>query len=449
MIQYPKLEHVTLPSVESWGTNNNIIKDPPKSLFTRRIDKVGQTQMINEEVDGSGDRICEGINVYARGVNPFTAVEYSNNSNNAGIKGSITNISSNSQASLPYKVMREGVFRPPVQNPRDLLPLSRQPRLLTSQLANPGFVNFSKGRACPDKFRQIKPEVLQTCARPTAVFNLEKPIEPFSVNYSIVDNPIQYSVSAGYQAKGNTQIEYQKPIKGANNENNNVMANTNYGIEGRTKRVNFEINEDKYIKEALQGSYNTNFKGTTFINGEIGIQEDRYIKDILEGSYSTNYKGANEVNGDFEIEKDRYIRDGFYTDYVTPLSGNEKYNILSDEIFLESKLPSYQAYTNYSDSRVNKTMEYENEIYLERNTPLTSARSNISQINNPANMNSGSRDFKLPQTLQKGGFEGKGTMPLTDRNYEGESLNDTRKKFNDKVNSYFEGRYQVGKPNFN
>ena len=28
---------VTLPSVEMWGTDINILKDPPKSLFTRAI----------------------------------------------------------------------------------------------------------------------------------------------------------------------------------------------------------------------------------------------------------------------------------------------------------------------------------------------------------------------------------------------------------------------------
>ena len=33
---------VTLPSVDTWGTNMNIIRDPPKSIMTRRRDKVGE-----------------------------------------------------------------------------------------------------------------------------------------------------------------------------------------------------------------------------------------------------------------------------------------------------------------------------------------------------------------------------------------------------------------------
>ena len=37
----------TLPSVESWNTNMNILRDPPKSVTTRRIDKVGETNSLN------------------------------------------------------------------------------------------------------------------------------------------------------------------------------------------------------------------------------------------------------------------------------------------------------------------------------------------------------------------------------------------------------------------
>ena len=36
----------TLPSVEGWGTNMNIVRDPPKSIHTRRKDKVGDTSEI-------------------------------------------------------------------------------------------------------------------------------------------------------------------------------------------------------------------------------------------------------------------------------------------------------------------------------------------------------------------------------------------------------------------
>ena len=85
MIQYPKQTHITLPSVESWGTNMNIQRDPPKALWTRKIDKVSQTQEITRMIgEGGGDRICEMIKVYPRGINPHVAVSYSNYGTNGG-----------------------------------------------------------------------------------------------------------------------------------------------------------------------------------------------------------------------------------------------------------------------------------------------------------------------------------------------------------------------------
>ena len=36
---------VTLPSVEMWNTNMNILKDPPKGVYTRRVDKVGDHRL--------------------------------------------------------------------------------------------------------------------------------------------------------------------------------------------------------------------------------------------------------------------------------------------------------------------------------------------------------------------------------------------------------------------
>ena len=71
----------TLPSVDSWGTNMHIIKDPLKSIMTRRKDKVGQDNIITDTIDESGSRINEAISHYARGVNPCVSVSYSNNSN--------------------------------------------------------------------------------------------------------------------------------------------------------------------------------------------------------------------------------------------------------------------------------------------------------------------------------------------------------------------------------
>ena len=124
---------VTLPSVETWGTNMNILRDPPKSIVTRKIDKVGEDSAITEMIDESGNRACEAINVYARGVNPMVSVSYSNYGNNGGggMAGSLTGLSDSftrlsgavngAQASLPYKPMNGGAFRPPVRTQEETI----------------------------------------------------------------------------------------------------------------------------------------------------------------------------------------------------------------------------------------------------------------------------------------------------------------------------------------
>ena len=121
----------TLPSVSSWGDNAGILRDPPRSITTRKIDKVGETMSIVSMIDEATDRACENINVYARGTNPMVAVQF----NNQG---------GGKQAYLPYRVARDGAFRPPIMTQEDLLPLSRLPRIWTSNFSNPNFTDFSK-----------------------------------------------------------------------------------------------------------------------------------------------------------------------------------------------------------------------------------------------------------------------------------------------------------------
>ncbi len=129
----------TLPSVESWNTNMNIIKDPPKAIMTRVIDRVGDTSEILATLADSGDRYCENINYYARSINPMVAVSY-------GESNTIANSTSlaNGEAFLPYRVVRDGAFRPPIYRQEDLFPLSRLPRNWTTVDARPFAVDFSK-----------------------------------------------------------------------------------------------------------------------------------------------------------------------------------------------------------------------------------------------------------------------------------------------------------------
>lgn len=139
-------EKATLPSVEMWNTNMNIIRDPPKGVFTRRKDRVGDTQQILLQQDDAGSRVNEFINVYARNVNPMVGVSHNNygNTQQGGRK---------SQASLPYKI---DVVRPPILSPYDLQPLSRLPRTWFYASTNPEFPGIVQNSQCNEVGKSIE-----------------------------------------------------------------------------------------------------------------------------------------------------------------------------------------------------------------------------------------------------------------------------------------------------
>lgn len=167
---------VHLPSVESWGTNNNILRDPPRSITTRRIDKVFDTAMIDQDIQESGNRVAESIRVYPRGANVMVGVSF-NNSNSVGNRG---NNIGGQQAKLPYRVMRDGVFRPPILRPVNLLPLSRLPRnnVTIEPVANT--VDFKRKLVCPGTakdYRAVKDNLTQIENFTNKIQNIRKPVE--------------------------------------------------------------------------------------------------------------------------------------------------------------------------------------------------------------------------------------------------------------------------------
>jgi hypothetical protein len=216
-VQYPKNTHLTLPSVEGAFTSLNILRDPPKSIHTRYIEKVGVTNKILEQIDGASDRACEAILPFARGVNPMVNVNYQNNGTNGGQVryryGSTTDNSvgvHTSQASLPYKVMRDGAFRPPVLSPRELVALSRQPRLLTAQLSNPGSERILQQVKCAPDMRAIRGELMNVCASTNASFPIETPHQqPYTVKYteeaSVLNTPM-FSNPSSSQTDDRTRL---------------------------------------------------------------------------------------------------------------------------------------------------------------------------------------------------------------------------------------------------
>ena len=98
-----------LPTNENWFTSNNIVKDPPRSIYTRRKPKVDLVEFRNFEEDKS--RLNESISKYTRGKNLMVPIQYNNNNGGYGQQA--------------YLKRTHDTFRYEVEAPKDTLPLSR------------------------------------------------------------------------------------------------------------------------------------------------------------------------------------------------------------------------------------------------------------------------------------------------------------------------------------
>ena len=385
----------TLPSVDTWGNNMNILRDPPKSIYTRKIDKVGETSEITQMIQDSGDRSCEAINVYARGVNPMVAVSYDNYGNNGGQRsggirtaGLLAGDSGNSgkQSFLPYRIMDAGAFRPPIRDQRDLLPLSRLPRTATSSFTQPGFADFTKKAMCQgtdnDTKGVRKPEqMLKACIRPTATYQISTPvIETYEVK-NVIKNPLHI--------KGNSGIN---PVAKFNGEYGDVHVG---------------------ISEPLRVEMNVNNSGETCKNIDIDFDTDRYTHEILQGDISIN-KGHNiqisSIDEIYNMNVENNIKNTFNIEYNTPQTHGERQEYIHGDLGLERNLPQYESRTNNGQNIFKGFGELKSEREWTPNRPMASASTNIAGIGTVIDHNP--KEYRLKQTISAGEFSPRGTMPM-------------------------------------
>ena len=387
----------TLPSVESWGTNMNILRDPPKSIMTRRIDRVGQTSSITELIDDSGNRSCEAISLYARGVNPSVSVDYGNAGNNGGqhSKGVCGGVSGdigksgnrihNGEAYLPYRVVRDGAFRPPIVSPFNLLPLSRMPRVNTDAFTKPGFADFSKKLQCPGgNYREVKEITLKGYIRPTATYRLDTPItEPFEVKY-MIKNPNKFDERAG-----NTGIRTQDI--------------TNQDVKEPTKEINTAplYAEDVYA----------NLSGITFkYSDNSHLDTKRYIQDSMnipvesKRSQAVNITSLDDIFGSCDVR----TKDAFNISHTPLKTGYTKEEHIHKDLELQNRVLAVTMATN-KQRNIYVRPEQEYQAEQKRNRPVTSAATNT-QRQGGVDLNN--RVYNLKPTINGvGGFEGKVQMP--------------------------------------
>ena len=369
---------VNLPSVDAWGKNINILRDPPKSITTRKKNRVGSSSSITETIDESGNRACEAILQFARGVNPSVSVSYDNNGNNSGRSGSNLQVGGQTQAFLPYTVAKDGAFRPPIVTQEQLYPLSRLPRLPTKASTQPGFVDYSKkvfNCGTAKETKQVKNDLLKTSVRPTGYYKIETPqSKPFEVKY-VIQPVLNKSCISGVSSTDTTTQNVLEPTKEVNRNLLHTYATSNINTTNYVN--NNEFNPDRFLQ-------NTN-PHSVYSNAGLNIQTN-YISDVADLSnirtkdlQNVTYISAKSGNGE-----NNYIHDDIELSRVLPghtaisnmNGGYEKTDYIHDDIELSRVLPGHTAISNMNGG-YEKTDYIHDDIELYRVLPEHSAISNI------------------------------------------------------------------------
>lgn len=346
MLSYSSLRtspKVTLPSVEMWGTNMNILRDPPKSVYTRRIDKVSDTQQITLQEAESNDRRLENIKVYARNVNPMVGISYNNYGNS----------NSQKQASLPYKV--ENV-RPPLLSQYDLQPLSRLPRDWFYTFSNPEFPQIFDNLQCNDINRCIQQKTKATDVITNKLREVYLPVNqselqlnrtPLNINADTQKIfPGQSSISPENSTPSGMISEFNKNPKLP--ERTNKASSMNRTEENHVYQSLLSKMEQKSTKNrstpytANKSKEQTSIHPKTIFgvskkitNLTVGTKKSTSVNNVTAETPKNIRVNDRQLIGSAQTSKDiRYFSSGEVLENNLPV--------------LQTKLPSYKATTNLS-----------------------------------------------------------------------------------------------------
>jgi hypothetical protein len=339
---------LTLPSIEAGLGTMNILRDPPKSIHTRYKPKVSDTSKITEWIDDSGDRVCEAIKPYARGVNPMVSVSYSNYGTNGGQyrdgsgrigTGQNPIASSAGQSYLPYRTARDGAFRPPIIPPEQLLPLSRLPRLKTSQVSNPGSksmtMDFAKLSKCSTDLKSLRKDLLRVCAAPKAIFNIETPLsKPYEVDNMINIDKRKVSATANKNNNAFYTLGINKdPERGIKTEKNtlygSIPINISKNIQG-TPLHGFSGNQKISIQDRVKGNVSTNSSGREnhqYIHQEVHRERRRPITSMQINAGQLGVDMNQNINSRSAHLPERVARGGFQNTGFQPNNARVDQNV--------------------------------------------------------------------------------------------------------------------------
>jgi hypothetical protein len=375
---------VTLPSVESWGSDMNIQRDPTRSVQTRKIDKVGETSAITSMVDESGDRFCEAINYYARGQNPMVSVSYG--------QGQKQTSCSKGESFLPYRIARDGAFRPPIWSQSDLLPLSRMPRIWTQVSTQPYKPIFTKRiRDCgtAENTRQVKTDVLKmACVASKTVAAYPTMNQP-DVKPGLLRDPL---------APG--QVASRPSCQASNVE---VQQRMNYGpLLLAPTRPATECTSNKTVRHQPVAIESRDVMNPGF------VKEDTLYQDVRSNRCG-NGTGDAEVQQRMRYEPmflnpNRPVASG----YTNPTAIKES-PIVAKNVKLRLNHPNASGYTN--PTAIKESPIVAKNVKLKQNHPITAATTNFAAPSLSGYNPDSIKYSRLPERASRGGFEGNACMP--------------------------------------
>ena len=373
--QRPKWQSYTLPSWE----RPNILREPPKSIHTKKKERVEMGD-VSYMIRNDDSRINEGISYLARGINPMVDVSYSNYGGN----GAKLTTMATPTATNPYKIIKDGAFRPPIMTQEDLLPLSRMRRPETSATTNPGVSTIS-GFVSPNLQNNVDLTVVSNAIdvkkinylsiRPSATFNISLPIDvDVFGNRAIQKNKLQFSHYANPSTNLFDVPDYlqntsdKNIINDAINQNNlkvqNVSANPNLKVYIQTGNDLTEIQGS--VKDKLNIAVQTRLGKPITINREDGtpIKIKDYISKVVQTN--VNSSGGDAIilrvgNNENDIQLQRNMPLYAASSSISPGFQKQYDNTGIKE--LDSKLQT-SAMTNINDKTMtvsNKATEYDYE----------------------------------------------------------------------------------------
>ena len=390
-VQMPKWKSFTLPS---WD-QVHILREPPKSIHTRKKERVDMSN-VNYMIRNDDSRINEGVSYLARGVNPMVDVMYNNVGGGGGGK---TTSMPMIQASNPYKIMKDGAFRPPMFTQDDLLPLSRLRRPETTAITNPG---IRSGFTIHDIDKVMDKDAVKTSidktrvnffCRPTATFTIQTPQQVF-IDHAINKDNLKTSASSVATGNANSDIARQMiettPLQ-ASKENFLISASPNVKLQGNNRRHE-QIDLNNYVKDGIFVENITPNININFYNENTTNKSDIFtnIKDKLNYTVQSNMKSLADIkiqNHQKELERNLPL----YS-LGSGVKGHTKIERHDKQKELERNLPQYslgsgvKGHTKIERHSVDPIMD---------DRIKTSANTSISGIVTKNNICVSEKDIKL------------------------------------------------------